>query len=68
MGVRYNSAMESSAWKYHSDTGLIESPIGFALGEWTEINAHGERLATIEVRYNSAMETACHLNHAQTVK
>ena len=62
MGVRYNSAMESSAWKYHSDTGLIESPTGFALGEWTEINAHGERLATIE--------TACRINHghAQTVK
>jgi hypothetical protein len=50
------------AWTYHSDTGLIESPIGFALGEWTEINAHGERLATIE--------TACRINHghAQTVK
>ena len=39
MGVRYNSAMESSAWKYHSDTGLIESPTGFRIARSNEFLA-----------------------------
>jgi len=50
MGVRYNSAMESSAWKYHSDTGLIESPTGFKLGDGYSGNGAGLN--------NPAMESA----------
>jgi hypothetical protein len=60
MGVRYNSAMESSAWKYHSDTGLIESPTGVKLGDGYSGNGSGA--------YAYVSWAACHLNHAQTVK
>jgi hypothetical protein len=39
--VRYNLAMESSAWKYHSDTGVLESPTGFKLGDGYSGNGAG---------------------------
>jgi len=52
MGVLYNSAMESSAWKYHSDTGLIESPIGFALGEGYSGNGAGLNNPAMESVHN----------------
>jgi hypothetical protein len=50
--VRYNSGMESSAWKYHSDTGLIESPIGFALGEGYSGNGAGLNNPAMESVHN----------------
>jgi hypothetical protein len=50
--VRYNSAMESSAWKYHSDTGLIESPTGFALGESYSGNGAGLNNPAMESVHN----------------
>ena len=48
MGVRYNSAMESSAWKYHSDTGLLESPTGFKLGDGYSGNGAGLNNPSLE--------------------
>jgi hypothetical protein len=32
------------------------------------LSAQKDAPTQMGVRYNSAMETACHLNHAQTVK
>ena len=48
--MRYNLGMEIHAWKYHSDTGLIESPTGFKLGDGYSGNGAGLN--------NPAMESA----------
>ena len=52
MGVRYNSAMGSSAWTYHSDTGLIENPTGFMLGGGYSGNGAGLNNPAMESVHN----------------